>query len=351
MELTENAVRVAASMFASLPTSGEDRMRTSGLARSSYRVAKRRLYDEGVLEDRYVPSPSAVGVLVATFLVVRPFTDRIPQVARALAKSTGAVVVLAGSQVVAATLFHQSPRDRETLKGRLNGGELGSVIIDVATNPDRAQVPVYYDFEGLWSNFADLPGTVQYPRPLPVAAESPAHLLRSSEKMAGPMGELLCRPFGGRDTGRPKHLVGPDGLPRSQRRLLRRGLAEWRVMLNLSACPSYRGRSISHLILTRGALKVEGGLPALFSTMTAESRVAPFLLASDGNGVLIGTLGTGLDSPPGLAGSGGASRTVLPVLARHLDGIEVVREPLASLNVLLWHQYDRLGACSTTGFR
>jgi hypothetical protein len=75
--LTENEAVVIKSLLAGSTESGEDRIRDSGLPRSTYRDAKRRIYASGILADRYVPSAVAVSSLRATFLVARPYSNKI----------------------------------------------------------------------------------------------------------------------------------------------------------------------------------------------------------------------------------------------------------------------------------
>lgn len=325
------------SLLGSTPGTVQQRVRSSGLSDSSYRLAQKRLYDSGLVEDRYLPVPSALGFHRVSFVLVRPFTDRIPETAQLLTSEPGAVVVLSGTQVVLGTVFHASEDGADDLRGRLSSGPTGSLLSFLSLDPREPQVPVYYDFEGAWGHFAGLRGTTRYPRPLSVGPR-PSRWTRGASLLDSTAAlRLLERPFPELNGGRLPHLAGPATLPRSQRRLMERGLVEWRVMVRPGATPEYGGRGITHLILTRGTLRTPEALPDLFSLLTGTCRVFPFLVASDGHEVLIGSLGTGLD-----VGAQPRRRAVLPVISRHLGNLEVIREPMSSVKTPLWHRYERL---------
>ncbi len=337
LTLSDNAVRVMTSLLGSTPGTVQSRIRASGLSDSSYRLAQKRLYDSELVDDRYLPVPSALGLHRVSFVLMRPFTDRIREISQLISSEPGAAVVLSGTQIVLGTVFHASEEGADELREKLSSGPGGSVLAFLSLDPQEPRVPVYFDFEGAWAHFVGIKGTVHYPRPLPMGPGPSrwgrgASLVGSSASL-----QLLRRPFPEFNGGRPSHLVGPATLPGSQRRLLVRGLVEWRVMLRPGVVPTCGNRSITHLIVTRGTLRDPNGLPALFSDLAGSCRVFPFLVASDGSEVLIGSLGTGFE-----AVAQSRRRAVLPVISRHLGNLEVVRESMASVKTPLWHRYERL---------
>ncbi|MDE1819982.1 MAG: hypothetical protein KGI98_03900 [Euryarchaeota archaeon] len=337
LTLSENAIRVAASLLGSTPGTVRQRVRASGLSDSSYRLAQKRLYESGLVEDRYLPVPSALGLNRVSFVLARPFTDRIQETSQLISSEPGAVVVLTGTQLVLGTVFHASEEGADQLRARLSSHVGGGVLAFLSLDPKEPRVPVYYDFEGAWAHFVGLRGTVHYPRPLPIGPGPSRWGRRASLIGASASLQLLRRPFPEMNGGRPSHLAGPATLPGSQRRLLEHGLVEWRVSLHPGVVPKYDNRSIAHLIMTRGTLRDQDGLPDLFSVLVGRCGVFPFLVASDGSQVLIGSLGTGLQ-----AGAQSPHRAVLSTISRHLGNLEVVREPMESVRAPLWQRYDRL---------
>jgi len=68
----------------------------------------------------------------------------------------------------------------------------------------------------------------------------------------------------------------------------------------------------------------------------SQARVAPFLYVDDNRRVFVAFLSP---APPWVT-DGRTPVTV--VLKRHLRDIEIVREPIAAINPLVNHRYDRL---------
>jgi hypothetical protein len=119
--------------------------------------------------------------------------------------------------------------------------------------------------------------------------------------------------------------------------LLAKGAVERRTFLDLKRIPPFDDRGIEHVGFIHGEL-VEGATAENLFRRLASIRVTPFLLATDGNKVLMATLSPAPTSTP----SGSPRPAVLANLQRFLRGIEIVREPVNSLDVVVDHRYDRL---------
>jgi hypothetical protein len=340
--LTENEAIVIKSLLAGSSESGEDRIRESGLPRSTYRDAKRRIYASGILEDRYIPSAVAVGASKISFLVARPFTDRVLEAARALSEVPGTVLCWTSPQILFGVTFFQSEIASRTLIKAVQSGAFGAVVVSMEVDPAPAQIPVYFDFEGAWGHLAGLTGNSRYPRaiPHPRASSLENPVLHRPESSS--LRQLLLRPLVGDGRRHEPHLFGPAALPRHQQRWIAQGLVDWRVLLSPQNPPAYRGASVAELMFVRGDLRPGCGPRSLLSELTEVCGVYPFLLVSDGVQVLLGSLATGRFGTSSDSHSVTTRAPVMSTLTVHIDNIECVRQPLSALRADVDHRYDRL---------
>ncbi len=340
--LTDAEARVIAVLLAARPDRERDRLRIVDVPRSTYHAVRRRAYEEGWLRDRYVPHPLPLGFTAVTFVLARPFADRFDEFVSTVSAERGAVVVWAGPQVVLAVLFQPRLEEGDRLATRLESLRLNTSCTCLTVPADAPAVPVYFDYEGLWAHVVGLDGTLAYPHGLggpgigAGEGEEPAKL---SPHQAWALTELLNRPFTASEGGRGGHLVGPLGLPFSQRRLLQKGWIVHRTILDPSKLPPYRGRAADQVVFLTGVPRAGARPEVLFQTLTRESRVYPFLFVAGEHRWLLGALGS--SSPPGTEG-GAVRRPVLPTLREHLEGIEVVQEPASGFLTPVDHRYDRI---------
>ncbi len=331
-----------AVLLAARPDRERERLRLVAVPRSTYHAVRRRAYEEGWLKDRYVPHPVPLGLPVVTFLLVRAYADRSEELLRTLSADPGAVLVWTGGPITLAVLFHGNPSAPRRLIERIIAGRLAATPTAVTVRADGPSVPVYFDFEGLWCHLAGLDGTLAYPHGLgggePVNDEDTTQTrLTSHQRWA--VSELLRRPFAAAESGRGGHLVGPFGLPFSQRKILQRGWIVHRTILDPSRLPPYGGRAADQVVLITGTPRAGARPEVLFSTLTHESHVFPFLLAVGPDRWMLGALG---GSGPAAPESRTSRRPVLPTLREYLEGIEIVQEPASSFTAAIDHRYDRL---------
>jgi hypothetical protein len=341
--LTDNEARVALSILSGGLESEEDRMRSSGIPRTTYRTAKRRLYSEGILEDRFVPNPCEIGIPRVSFLLTRPSVEKAGYVVESLAKVPGTVELWSGTQIVFAVIFHDSVTASESFQRKAINGDFGNVLsliqIVTAEHPTPlSRVPVYFDFEGAWIRYCGSAATRSYPCPLPFPHNGSGSREDSQKAVPSSIASLLTRHF-----SRPSHLIGPSSMPRSQMKSLRLGKVEWRVFLSLSHLNTlkYRGMTFQDVVFIAGKLRKPGGLSEFFPDLV-NCNVRPFLLASDDNSVLMANLGIGLGAVDYVPIDAQPRQSVIQTIARHVKDIELIREPLAPLRMPVAHQYDRL---------
>ncbi len=337
--LTDAESRVIAVLLAARPDRERERLHQIGVPRSTYHAVRRRSYDEGWLRDRYVPHPVPLGRPYVSFLLARPYADRYEELTARIAADPGNVVLWAGTQLVLAVSFLAKPGDGPKLAKRIADDHLGAPPIEVTVSADGPYVPVYFDFEGLWGHLAGLEGTLAYPHGLgggPTSDEETRGTLSSHQTWA--VGELLRRPFATTDQGRGGHLVGPFGLPFSQRKMLARGWVTHRTILDPARVPPYKGKAADQVVFVTGTPKAGARADGLFATLSRESRVFPFLFVVGSDRWLLGALG----GPAPVPVDGAPRRPVLPTLRDFLEGIEILQEPAEGFRALVDHRYDRL---------
>jgi hypothetical protein len=341
--LTESEARVIAVLLAARPDRERERLHQIGIPRSTYHAVRRRAYEEGWLRDRYIPNPVPLGRPFVTFLVARPYADRFAEFAQAVAADEGNVVLWNGTQAAIAVYFHRKETEGARVAQQLEKQKLVAPPLVVTVRADGPTVPVYFDFEGLWCHLAGLEGTLAYPHGLggapsegePDETEA-APALTSHQTWA--LGELLQRPFVATEQGRGGHLVGPFGLPFSQRRLLAKGWITHRTLLEPSRLPPYQGRTADQIVLISGAPRTGARPDQLFATLTRDCRVFPFLFVVGPARWLLGALG---GAGPA-TGSGTDRQPVLPTLRQALEGIEILQEAASGFTSPVDHRYEVL---------
>jgi hypothetical protein len=318
----------------------EQRIRESGLPRSTYQDAKARLYAAGLLEERYVPSPLALGIPRVSVLLTHPFAEQLQAEVERLERLSSTILLWSGTGTVLAVVFGPLPASADTseLTASTDVGAGRSIALELdARTPCW---PVYFDFEGAYVRVGARKGNRRYPRHLPSGPPPGASRLSGG---ARELTRLVRRPFETEGPEGRAYPTRPASLPRSERRLLQRNCAEWRVFPNVSALPGPAGMRFSHVLLIHGTLRPQAGVDRLFHGLVAACGVSPFLLATDGAQVLVGGLAAASD--PGAKRPEEPPRPRQPVLAElgtHLQGITISREEIGQLRVHVSHRYDRL---------
>lgn len=335
--ITEREAAVLSSLFEGEGAEEGERFRAAQMARSTYKDAKRRVYAQGWVEDRYIPSPRVLGLRSATFALATPFADQIPTTVEKFRSDTSAVVVWRGQTTVLGVFLDRSPElaQQRDLRWQAEGdpSRCRSILVDL----QLPTVPVFFDFSGAWSRFAGELGPRGYPRPLGIPCSSTGGGASVGTHLGSKA--LLGRPFDERATRAP-HLLGPALLPRSQRKLVGRGLVQWRVLPNLNGFPQMDGSWFDQVVHVVGTLQPDHTPHQLFRDLTVGCFRYPFLFVSDGHRVL----------SSGLTVAGGRATTpaqvpgaqVMATYRTHLTDLEIFREPTRTLELVENHRYDRL---------
>jgi hypothetical protein len=270
-------------------------------------------------------------------VAARPFAERTEELLARWAATPTCVYLAGGSEVVLGVWIEPSETGAVARSNELLRGEVASWHQSIAADLHTPSIPVFFDYEGLWSHLSGVEGTVAYPRGLggsPVVDEAVA--LTSHQSWAAR--ELLHRPFGMGSVGRSGHLVGPLGLPFSQQKMVAQGTISHRIFLDPGRIPPFRGHAADQIVLVTGSWRSGARPETLFRALTLECRVFPFLYVVGSGRAVIGALGRSGGSAP----SPEARRPVLATLQESLQGIEIHQVAAASARTVVDHRYDRL---------
>lgn len=341
--LTPAESKVIASLLGAGTEPEEERIRSSRIPRSTYQLVKRRLFSEAVLEDRYVPEPQLLGYGSLSLAIARPTADLLPEVARRWSTHPSATVVWRGLQSVLGVFLHPDGVYSRALRSELVGDDLGIRSPFVTCDLTTPSVPVYFDFEGCWRNLSGAGRSVAYPRSLGALSAQEVERGRVRPQVRRGIRSLLLSQSaaGALPEVGPPHRQGPATLPKSLRILVERGWVHWRVFPNLHRTLDVSGRRTDEILLVHGALRQEGGSLDLFKDLLQQSRAYPFLYLTDEHTVILGGLGA-RSHRPGSARLPQPRRSVMGVLRNHLVGVDVVRERLPHVHVIVDHQYSKL---------
>jgi hypothetical protein len=332
--ITEGEAVAIRALLASQPTSERKRIRETGLGSRTFERIRKRAYSSGWVFDRFVPDPSRTGFESVYFIMAQPFAENLEGIQNKWKDISSNVLLWRWPETIFGVFFSSDSRER-FLAGL--DPPMGRSETFMVSSPTKGHIPVYFDFEAAWARLTRQRGTLAYPHPLPAVPaedeESSGKQRPYRESIAG----LLARPFRSGAENAPLH-VSPFFFPRSYQHLLGTGLVERRTILDPQNVPPFRGRSIERVAFVQGELLSPGTEDALFRMLMA-IHVTPFLFASDSSRVLLATLSPApTDSEP----TSGRPPAVLANLRRYLNGIQIVREPVPALTVVVNHRYDRL---------
>ncbi|MCI4351076.1 MAG: hypothetical protein L3K15_06150 [Thermoplasmata archaeon] len=342
--LTSAETLVVGALLDPGSTSERARIRRSGLPTRTYETAARRLLASGVVYDRYLPNPVRFGRPLVTFALVHPFVERSDAVAARWVATPGSVVVWRGPEwIFGVFLPERTSAPSRFAEGLGPPGECGRAFV-LTADSRSPQVPVYFDFEGAWSVLNELPRSGAYPRPLPGTGSEPeprrAGALRARDRAAGR--SLTERPLRAGSAPPGPRRRSSRYLDRNERRALREGVVEHRVLLDLARIPTGRGGAAPGVVLLHGRLQEHRTPEGLFTALLGRGQIAPFLFATDERRVLVGALAQAVSAPRPAKDPMVRRESVSGILAEFLEEIEVVRSSADGLLVPLDHRYDRI---------
>jgi hypothetical protein len=323
------------------------RIRASGIPRSTYQEAKRRLYQEGYLQNRFVPDPYAFGMNGFRFVLARPFVDEVGSVARLLEEDPRTVTLwVSPTALFAVQMVGLPPADRRP-DGSLGSAEIPGTVVSLDAAVQAGHIPVFFDLEGVWARVAGASGPRRYPRgvPCPSGHEGETHP-PLSPRTAVALRELLARPFDSAMEGRDPARVAAPFLPRSERHVLALGWASWRVLPSFSKRLAHNGRELRQLIFVTGRLQPAVRLPFVTSALARRTGASPLVAATDGTRVILAALG-GTGAREGTARPG----SVLGTLTATLTDLQIVREDLSTIDTRIDLRFDRLAPRNSASSR
>jgi hypothetical protein len=338
--VTASEAEVLRVLFESTPGTDEDRIRRSGLPRTTFLGAKKRLYGRKLVRDAYVPNPPTFGISKATFVLAQPFTENFKMVLDSMTGNPGSVVVWSGRTTIFVVMIHRTRAEAHRVLDPLTD-RMGRRALILEANLNLPTVPCYFDFEGIWNSILGKEGVIGYPRH--IGGPMPWGLLARypSDGEVEAAERLVRRPLSPEDSERPSHLMGPHTLSKTEGRLIQRGWVQWRVFPSISAFPSFSTKAVDDVVFMYGAFREGARAADLFHELVYDCHSFPFLYCTDGKSVLIASL-SGDHTNQRNAQDHGNRQSVLTTLTRSLEGIEVTREPISSMTAQVNHRYDRL---------
>ena len=341
--LTASELRVLSVLLASRADPERVRLHQLGVPRSTYHAIRRRAYESGWLKDRYIPHPGGLGRPVVTVLLVRPYADRRERFKERVSADPGNVLLWLAGEAALAVFFHRERTELQRIIRNVGATETSAPPVVVTAPAHEVPIPVYFDYEGLWSGLAGMGGTLAYPRGFapsdgPDGADGPPLASYSSVAVSS----LLRRPFEVPDGSARKgasYLSDPRALPFPQQKLLRRGWVTHRTLLNVWQLPAMLASPALWLVLMTGTTKRRGPAEEMLARLNEECGVHPFLFVAAPDRWILGALGSssGVDDE-----TFSARRPTLSLLLEYLEGIEIVRERLSGITAPVDQRYDRL---------
>ena len=342
--LNGSEARVLQALLAAGPESERERLRRLGLPRSTFHVARRKIYGQRWARDLYVPDPRALGFPYATVALGQPHVENWTKLGESWAGLGVAPLVWTSPTVTFAVAFHPDAESAKAAALRLEKSDARDINV-VSTITDPLAFPVYFDYEGGWSKFAELPGLFGYPRPL-AATERPYRSAGSpaSGHERESMRSLLLEASTANAEGRPHPNSSPLLFPRAVQRMLRDDRVQHRVVPDFSRLPALRAGAIAQVVFFAGELAPGRTAPELMSALISDCQTYPFFFAHDRRKVIFLHLArtpAGGAAPPADPAAR-PTRPVLTVLQEHLRRIGFVREWLEQLQRPVDHEYERL---------
>ena len=339
--LTEAEARLIRALLAAPGDSEREFLEETKLPRSTYHAVRKRVYDEGWLRVRFAPHPACFGLPFVTLAVAHPFAESSVALMERWSRPESNVILWGGSSLVFAIYLHRTRDEARRFTSGLVDDAMRPRSFFLTTSTAAESLPVYFDFEGVWSHLAGIPGSSQYPRPLSPPLPPGSHVPTGppSPGLRRAARNLILRPIVADFEGRSGHFLGLLGLTRPEHRLLDDGWVFQRVLPDLGVLPSFQDRKADQIVFVRGEFLEGKNSTGLLKALTEKCRVYPFLLAHDETGVVVGTVG---QSGPLPAAGDGSRPSVLGTLQEFLRRIEVDSEWVAGLTPVVDHRYDRV---------
>ena len=334
--ITKGEAAVIRALLAAAPVSERKRMAETGLQSRTFERIRKRAYASGWVFDRFIPNPSQNGFETVYFVLAQPFAEDLEEIVTHWKDLSSNVLLWRWPQTIFGVFF--SGESRARFSSRLLPAEARGEAFIVASPTDGSYTPVYFDFEAVWARLTDQLGTAAYPHPLPYMKVQKEGARRRGSMTSETIAGLVARPFQPTAENSPLR-TSPFFFPRSYQHLLETGTVERRTILDLQNAPPFEGHSVERVAFLKARLNSTGTEEDLFRMLMA-LQVMPFLIASDRSRILLASL----SRAPMDTLSPSRRVSILGSLSRILQDIQIVREPVRDLSVVVNHRYDRLFA-------
>jgi hypothetical protein len=309
-----------------------DRMR--GVPRTTFQTIRSRALANGWIKERYIPHPFALGFDEIVVGLGQPFAENWRWAVGELKRDERTVVFWASQETVFWVSYGSSESDVPALE-KLR--ERCRRLWIVRCHPTPQSLISYFDYEGLWSRWACGENPHSYPRGMQVGSESigmePSRL---TPRLMPLLGRLVRRPFDGVSSTSVGSMLSLLRLPRAERLLVERGFVVRRIMPDLFEIPAVMGRRLGSVMFVSGLLNARAPGSEVFNDLASRTRTTPFVFAADQRRILM--VGAAPDSRDSSLPPSG----LLAALRNWIHDIEVVREPIGSMLIVIDHRYDRL---------
>jgi hypothetical protein len=325
---------VISSLLANQPVTQSERARRANVPHRTFERLTSRAYADQIVFDRYIPRFSSTTLRSAQLVLAQPFLEDVQRTRDAWRRDPTCVVLWQWPETIFAIFIGSSPRPGESSvdPARASGPRVSSLSVELTPR----DLPVFFDFEGVWARITGVETTMEYPRSI-----ASTHRTADSDGTAADLGSTLvgeiCRHA---EVPLAPHLA-PMGLSyfrrRRERRAIRAGWVERRTLLNLSAGLIEEASLAENVAFVQGDLR-PGLRPGELLQRLVRMRVFPFLFATDQVHMLFATL----SSRRALRDSLDRRPAILRNLQRFLSSITIHRQPLWNLSRILDHRYHLL---------
>lgn len=315
--------------------------RYRGLPRRTYQVAKKRVYQLGMVFDRFIPSPPSVGIKGVTLAIGYPYAEHFESVLKTWREASECMILWCTRESIFGVFFNRQELRIGDHDLDANPSHYFRQLTTLQAEPNSEGIPVFFDYEGEWAQACGS-APAAYPRPLlPKGMEGRGGALLHSDKPTRTIEDAAIADIYRSYLEVRPGSVGAFRTRAPHRSALARRLLTHRVFLDPTALPPFNGWSPENVMFIRARLLNKMSPSALLEELVRSARITPFLYATDGPSIMMGGLGP---RPIGVeTDNGGRIRPpVLETLRHHLASIEVHRQSISEINVLRNHEYARL---------
>jgi hypothetical protein len=326
--------KVVGSLLAGQAITQRERARRAGIPQRTFERVVSTSYSDRVVFDRYVPNFRLLGLQRARMVFAQPYLENLRSTRESWRDNPACVLLWEWPEALFGFFVEYGPPEPSSLthpKDWVSGPAFALPI-----NLDPTDLPVFFDFEGVWSELTASSSTMMYPHPVFSGTGSRAYSAAGGAARAEVVA-TVCRTLEDTASTDPERVGGLSLIRRRERRAIRSQLVERRVLLNPSLDILTKVGAAESIAFVHGRLNEPASRDGLLRRLI-RMRIFPFLFASNHQDVLFATLTTRASRQ-----SRSANRpAVLRNIERFLGAIEIRRESLLGLGQLVSHRYSPL---------